>query len=282
MPSSAAGYRDNEIETSGLFADSRWPGRVVGAWRDERSRVVTLWSRALDDDADDRYLYLRGAPRAGAIPYGLSDLIASPAAASAPRSRWSRASWTSMSCARTACTPSPRSAAPPPADELFERLADLHVEQVVLAFDNDAAGRAATVNAIDAATRAHHAPDLWVIDPDLYGSAKDPGDVVRDGGARAWQAAAAAPTCAVTWRALDLTGPIAVPESPHAPARRLGRAGAWLGGLPPRLAVEQTAALDTVAETLGYDPDAVRRAFRARYWRRERTADVSPVRATGR
>lgn len=167
------------------------------------------------------------------------------------------------------------------SSRLFERLAELHVEQVVLAFDNDATGRAATRHAIDAATRAHHAPDLWIIDPDLYDAAKDPAEVVRARGDGAWQAAATGSTCAVTWRALDLTGPIAPSESPLARRAGLSRAAAWLGGLPPRLAVEQTAALDTVAETFGHDVHAVRRAFRARYWRRERATEALPARAMG-
>jgi uncharacterized protein YndB with AHSA1/START domain len=72
-----AGHRDDEIAASGILADSRWPGRIVGAWSDERCRVVTLWARAIDDDAEERYLYLRGAPRVGALPYGMSDLLTS-------------------------------------------------------------------------------------------------------------------------------------------------------------------------------------------------------------
>src|SRR4051794_9393583 len=30
----SSGYSDREIEQSGLLADSRWPGRLCGAWRD--------------------------------------------------------------------------------------------------------------------------------------------------------------------------------------------------------------------------------------------------------
>jgi DNA primase len=62
-----AGHTNSDITASGLLADTRWPGRVVGAWRDEQRRVVTLWARTIGDDDVDRYLYLRGAPR-GTIP----------------------------------------------------------------------------------------------------------------------------------------------------------------------------------------------------------------------
>src|SRR5205823_14073781 len=76
---------------------------------------------------------------------------------------------------------------------LFERLAHFGVERVILALDNDPAGHAATAKAIDHAVHAASAPDLWVIDPDLYDHAKDPGDVIRNRGAEAWRAATSAP-----------------------------------------------------------------------------------------
>ena len=257
----------DEIAASGLLADDRWAGRIVGAWRDERSRVVTLWARSIEPDAEERYLYLRGAPRSAAIPYGLSDLLASA-------SRADRAEVTLVegvldihvlrahgirSVAALGGTSIAR--------DTFERLAEVGVERVVLALDNDDAGRTALVRAIDQSVRAIRSPDVWVIDPDLYDDAKDPADLIRVSGAKGWEAARVAPSCALTWRALDLTGPIGEPETPLARRAALARAGAWLGALPPRLAIEQTTALDVVAETLGYDRDAVRRAFRARHWR---------------
>jgi hypothetical protein len=52
-------------------------------------------------------------------------------------------------------------------------------------------------------------------------------------------------------------------------ARALARASAWLGTLHPRHVIEQTAALDLVAKTLGYDTDAVRRTFRSNHWTRQ-------------
>ena len=152
--------------------------------------------------------------------------------------------------------------------DLFERLAELHIEQAILAFDNDAAGRTATINAIDAATRAHHAPDLWVIDPDLYGSAKDPGDVVRDGGARAWQARRDRTDVRhhLEGARPDRTDrrsrqPARPPRRPR-PRRRMARRPP----APSRGRADRRAGHgrgDASATTR----DAVRRAFRARYWR---------------
>jgi DNA primase len=88
---------------------------------------------------------------------------------------------------------------------LFETLADVGVDHVILALDNDRAGRIATTKAIDHAVKAARSPTVWVIDPDLLGTAKDPGQLVHTCGRDAWLEARAAPVCAVTWRALDLT-----------------------------------------------------------------------------
>ena len=79
----AAGHSQAEIARSNVLADSRWPGRLCGAWRDEQGRVRTVWARTVDDDAspDARYLYLRGARRAELPPYGLSDVLEQPSPA---------------------------------------------------------------------------------------------------------------------------------------------------------------------------------------------------------
>jgi DNA primase len=264
----SAGHTDAEISASGLLADTRWPGRIVGAWRNERSSIVTLWARTTSTDDPDRYLYLRGAPRVGTIPYGLSDTLASPA-----RNRRDpvlmvegvldvhilRAHEVGPVAALGGTTVQ---------SHLFEQLADLGIDHITLALDNDTAGHDATARSIDASVRAARSPDTWIIDPDLLDWAKDPGELIHRHGADAWQRTAAAPICGVTWRALDLTGPTIATENELAKRAALARAEAWLSQLPARLAVEQTTALNLVADTLDYDPAAVQRAFRARDWGR--------------
>jgi hypothetical protein len=61
--------REGEIAASGLLADTRWPSRNVGAWRDERGKVKTFWARALrrGSRAGSRYLYVRGATPPGPL-----------------------------------------------------------------------------------------------------------------------------------------------------------------------------------------------------------------------
>lgn len=232
-------------------------GRVIGAWRDERSRVVTLWARAVDQTAEDRYLYLRGASRSGALPYGMSDLLATT-------STQTRAEVTLVEGVLDVHLLRAHGirgvAALGGANisrGLFERLADHGVDRLILAFDNDTAGQAATISAIEASVRAPRSPQLWVIDPDLYDSANDPGDLIRTSGGDAWRTAATAPCCAITWRALDLTGSTASTGTELGRRAGLAKAVAWLGTLPPRLAIEQTSALDVAASTLGYDHDVV-------------------------
>jgi DNA primase len=275
------GHADAEITNSGLFADTRWPGRIVGAWRDERSRIVTLWARTTSTDDADRYLYLRGAPRAGTIPYGLSDTLAK-------RARDTRDSLLLVEGVMDVHILRAHEIGPVAAlggttvgTHLFEQLADLGIEHITFSLDNDTAGHDATARSIEACVRAARSPNTWVIDPDLLGTAKDPGELVRIHGSAAWKRTSAAPICGVTWRALELTGPTTTTENELAKRAELARAGAWLSQLPARLAVEQTTALDLVANTLGYDPTAVQRAFQARHWSRDPTLIAHRSHANG-
>ncbi len=73
--------------------------------------------------------------------------------------------------------------------------------------------------------------------------------------------------CGVTWRANELLGDVASTAPLVARRDALARAGAWLGSLPPRLALEQEDAVRAVAERCGYSVEAVQRAFRARFFR---------------
>ena len=111
-------------------------------------------------------------------------------------------------------------------------------------------------------------------------AAKDPGELIQTQGPHAWERVAAAPVCGITAYALELTGPLS--SSQHEPGRRaaLERAITWLATLGPRHAIEQTNALDTVANSLGYDAEATRRTFRAHHW--QTYADRTPARGIGR
>lgn len=96
--------------------------------------------------------------------------------------------------------------------------------------------------------------------------AKDPDAFVRERGVDSWLELLGKRECAIGWRARELLVGI-TPQSLSLSRRdALGRAGAWLGSLPARYALEQEDAVREVAERCGYSPAAVERAFRARFW----------------
>src|SRR5206468_1500815 len=138
---SAAGYSDLEIARSGVLADGRWPGRLCGAWRDERGAIRTLWARAVDEsDSSARYLYLSGASRSGLPPYGLAEVLRLPLAERRELilveglidvHKLRGQGLTNVAAVGGARVQS----------EALIRLGQLGFASVVLAFDNDNAGR---------------------------------------------------------------------------------------------------------------------------------------------
>lgn len=126
--------------------------------------------------------------------------------------------------------------------------------------------------------RAGRSPAIFVVDPEALAPAKDPDAFVREHGIEAWLDVLSKIECGVTWLACELLGEV-TPEADQTIRRdALRRAGAWLGKLAPRLALEQEDAVRTVAERCGYSQPAVERAFRARYWRQAPRAEVSAER----
>ncbi len=235
-----SGYREAEIRTSGILADSRWPGRWCGAWHNEWGRIGTLWARALDDDgaAATRYLYLRGASRTNLPPYGLPrhtrELVLVEGFFDYHQLR-ARGVDNVAALGGTSTSTS-----------LFDRLGRLGAESVVLCLDSDEAGRAATARAVEHATRARTSPAIYVVNPETVG-AKDPDALVSKDGADAWWKLLTLRECGIVWRAKEIISNVA-PDAPLDQRRQaLGRAGAWLGTLPPRLALEQEDAVQLEA-----------------------------------
>jgi hypothetical protein len=255
------GYRETELRAAGIFLDSRWPGRLCGAWRNEWGRIGTLWARAVDDDraADTRYLYLSGASRTNLPPYGMPTRAREVVLVEGFLDYHQLVARGAENVAALGGTStSPR---------LFERLSRLGVETLVLCLDNDKAGRAATCRAVESSTRARTSPTIYVISGERLGAAKDPDALVRTNGIARWEALLRDRECGVTWRATEIVAGIA-PEAPLAERRdALARAGRWLRTLPARLALEQEDAVRAVAEACGYSAEAVARAFRARFFR---------------
>ncbi len=265
-----AGYRAEEIDASNVLADSRWPGRLVGAWRDTHGHAETLWTRSIDpaEPAATRYLYLRGAARTNLPPYGLSDVtlrgsdgahvVLVEGLLDAHHLR-ARGVANVVALGGTATQTG-----------LFDRLGERGVDEVTLMLDADQAGHDATCRAIDNAVRAQHCPNITVarLDPTV---ANDPDGYLHAGRLDELRAAVDTRTCAIGWRTETL-----LTQQPGRPARHRA-AGEWLGNLNPRWSIEQDRAVTVVAASLNADVDATRRAFRARYW-----AAATPARASSR
>jgi hypothetical protein len=126
-----------------------------------------------------------------------------------------------------------------------------------------------------------------VLESQHLAPAKDPDEFLRKHGTDAWCALLEKRECGITWRARDLLGALEPEASKLARRDALRRAGAWLGTLPPSLALEQDDAVREVASRCAYDVDAVTRAFRARFWsghspgRERRRPRVETERALG-
>jgi DNA primase len=276
-----AGHGEAEISASATLADSRWPGRLCGAWRDDYGRIGTLWARTLDDtdEASARYLYLRGASRTQLPPYGLSDVLAST---SARRElvlveglidvHQVRAHGIENVAALGGTSMRPQT---------FERLQRRGIETITLCLDNDDAGRAATARVVEQSARAKTSPHVYVVDPQQLAPAKDPDELIRVQGSAAWHAVLAGRACGVEWRALEVVAGV-TRESPAQERRAaLARAGQWLGTLPPRLALEQEEAVLVIADRCGYSSESVARSFRARFWNPpQRARDPGQARIT--
>lgn len=252
----AIGYSDRELEASGLFADGRWPGRLSGAWRDEWGRIGTFWARAIDDAGTEtaRYLYLHGATRTNLPPYGFQrgvrDLVLVEGFLDQHQLR---AHGVENTAAIGGTATNPR---------LFERLSRLGVREITLCFDADDAGGAATIRAVENATRAAESPSVFVVTP----PAKDPDELVRERGANAWRTLLSNRQCAIVWRASEIVSHVEHGTGLRERRSALHTAGAWLGSLPPRLALEQEDAVSVVAERCGYSAEAARRAFQQKFF----------------
>jgi DNA primase len=261
-----AGFTAAEIEESGLIADRRWSGRICGAWRSERAAVRTLWARTVgDDERASKYLYLRGARRTGLPPYGLSEVLRLPLGER--RDLVLVEGLVDVHHFRARGVTNIAALGGTGADSTtFERLAQLGFERVTLCLDADGPGRVAAARAVDRGVRAAASPALLVLDARHLAPAKDPDAFVRDRGVDAWFEVLEKRQCAIGWRACELVGAVTPDSLPLARRDALARAGAWLGSVPARYALEQEDAVRAVSERCGYSPEAVDRAFRSRYW----------------
>jgi hypothetical protein len=149
---------------------------------------------------------------------------------------------------------------------MLSRLTTHGFETVTLALDNDQPGRDALAQVIDRSARLERAPELRVVNPDELGDSKDPDEYVCKHGIDAFRTLIGHSECGLTWRTVDRLRHLE-PDSPQRERRAaLADVGRWLGTLPARLALEVEDAIRGASERSGYEPIAIERAFRAKFW----------------
>jgi hypothetical protein len=254
-----SGYREQEIKGAGVLVDKRWPGRLCGAWRNERGKIGTFWARTVDEHVspDRRYLYLRGATRTDLPPYGFSRYTRELVLVEGFLDYHQLAARGIDNIAALGGTST--------SVRLFEQLSALGVATVVLCLDNDDGGRGGTLRAVENAARARTSPVIYVVNSDGI-AAKDPDVLVREQGIAGWRELIDQRDCGIVWRAKEMVRGVGR-DTPLTQRRdALHRTGAWLGTLPPRLALEQEDAVKVAAERCGYSAEAARRVFQAKFF----------------
>jgi hypothetical protein len=161
----AAGFPPDQIKQSGLLADGRLAGRIVGPIRDPRGQIVSFWARH-PGGQPPRCLYLSGDWKREVAVFGL-DAALPPAAGGGddillvedfcdalllhvkgyPRAAAIGASGKEMTADR------------------WERLATLGAAEVTLALDDRPLAGQGVLAALDSAARATASPEIFVVPP---------------------------------------------------------------------------------------------------------------------
>ena len=150
---------------------------------------------------------------------------------------------------------------------MFERLHRRGIDNVTLCRDNDDAGRAAAVRAVEQSAPARQSPDLYVIEPERLAPAKDPDDGPRAMTSRMartarhpsmWNRMESSRACGRSHSRLAHTEPSRLASGGRCP--------------PPltRLALEQEDVLGASGVSMRPSRKAVEPAFEARFTREPR------------
>lgn len=178
------GYTEAELDASGLLADGRWEGRLVIPWRDERERVASVAARDLTGDGP-KYLYLPGATKPPA--FGLDVARGSYAARAEGLVLVEGLLDVVLLQARGFYNVAALGTASLSAERWAE-LAALGFPSFTLALDNDEAGRAGTLKALENLRKVDNVRKVYVIREEALGQAKDPDELVRAKGLEAFRA----------------------------------------------------------------------------------------------
>lgn len=174
------GFSPDEIHESKITRDVRLDGRILIPWRDACGQLRSFVACGVADGKRGRSgrLYLNG--RGGQDPFG-ADFALRPESSGRDdlvlvEGILDVVLLHSLGLTNVASFGVPGRA---PNRQQWERLAELGVAKATLAFDDDAEGRQRVFETICEANRARRCPELFVVPPDSFASARGPATFIR-------------------------------------------------------------------------------------------------------
>lgn len=261
------GFTRDEVEASGVVHDPRWEGRLVIPWRDRWGHLRTFAARDLTGKAEDadKYLFMKGTKKADLVAFGLDEALRGrPDFLVIVEGLLDVVNLQGLGFPNVAAL---GGAGKELSAERWEGLLRLAGCPMVLVMDNDTAGREGTLAALENVRKVRNSGDVPVtpvvdvVDPVHLGAAKDPDELVRKEGLRAFHALLGKREPAALFVGRSLLGNVS-PASPEYEKRdAVVKVSDFAASLPEgshldvdalvRLAVERTGFfLPTIAEVV--------------------------------
>lgn len=174
-----AGYDSEELESSGLLADQRLAGRVIGPIRGLTGRITGFWARH-PEDLPPKYLYFSRGWKHEAIAFGLDLAIrACPACQGELVLVQDILDTLLLQSSGMLNVASLLNSDATVTARRWQRFASLGIKRVTLVMNGDEDGTARILESIDNAFRATNRPTVYVVPGDERIAFKSPGDYVR-------------------------------------------------------------------------------------------------------
>jgi len=178
----ARGFSNDEVTASGVL-NREWEGRLIIPWRDRWGNLATFAARALPGKKDNgkKYLYLAGVEKAPLVAFGLDVALhkkADPLVL--VEGLLDVVGLHALGFSNVAAI---GGAGGDMTSDKWKGLAAFGVSRVVLALDNDEAGRAGTLKALENVRKVRNGGNVPVVDvlqPELLAPYKDPDELVRE------------------------------------------------------------------------------------------------------
>ncbi|HEY9792122.1 MAG TPA: DnaB-like helicase C-terminal domain-containing protein [Candidatus Obscuribacterales bacterium] len=169
---------EEELKPFGLH-DPKWNNRVIWPLRDHHGAIRALVGRDITEKADHKYEKTIGFDPKSLVLEGLDvarkykHIVAGEG---------SLAVFTFREAGQLQMTAAGGSII---TAKQWQSLFDMGIESVTLAFDNDKAGIEGTVKSLEEALQANEHPDIYAVDPAVWGAHNDPDRYLQVNGAQA-------------------------------------------------------------------------------------------------